>query len=340
MDPGYPVAISSHVDQSHPLSLPLSNNLSRNIVCRAISDYNSTQSHKIQRVRLSDICLETAVSEWHWLLFTWDVQHFQFKSYIWYVHCLTFSFQFLWEVHCSTFSFHFLWEVQFSTFSFYFLLNSSWAAFHLVPVSFSPYFRAAANFYKSLHSYHFTNQPFSLSFLSTYHFTLSLSLESISLLLLMNASQSTVTQSKPTGRLQCLPRGIECIFVFQCKISVSFILSVEFSRLLKSEQCVPSHTGCLQRVDRKVNMRLKGGCGTRSPGYDHPLYFHPHHPSQTGSGRPSLRLFAKKPSQEVVNEEQHRWWQTHARQPQDYALNLRHTSERIHSTNLAILPQP
>ena len=44
MDPGYPVAISSHVDQSHPLSLPLSNNLSRNIVCRAISDYNSTQS--------------------------------------------------------------------------------------------------------------------------------------------------------------------------------------------------------------------------------------------------------------------------------------------------------
>ena len=81
MDPGYPVAISSHVDQSHPLSLPLSNNLSRNIVCRAISDYNSTQSHKIQRVRLSEICLETAVSEWHWLLFTWDVQRFQFKSY-------------------------------------------------------------------------------------------------------------------------------------------------------------------------------------------------------------------------------------------------------------------
>ena len=81
MDPGYPVAISSHVDQSHPLSLPLSNNLSRNIVCRAISDYNSTQSHKIQRVRLSEICLETAVSEWHWLLFTWDVQHFQFKSF-------------------------------------------------------------------------------------------------------------------------------------------------------------------------------------------------------------------------------------------------------------------
>ena len=81
MDPGYPVAISSHVDQSHPLSLPLSNNLSRNIVCRAISDYNSTQSHKIQRVRLSEICLETAVSEWHWLLFTCDVHHFQFKSF-------------------------------------------------------------------------------------------------------------------------------------------------------------------------------------------------------------------------------------------------------------------
>ena len=149
-----------------------------------------------------------------------------------YLRCSTFPVQILWYVHCSTFSFHFLWEVQFSTFSFHFLLNSSWAAFHLVPVSFSPYFRAAANFYKSLHSYHFTNQPFSLSFLSTYHFALSLSLESISLLLHMNASQSTVTQSKPTGRLQCLPRGIECIFVFQCKISVSFILSVEFSRLL------------------------------------------------------------------------------------------------------------
>ena len=124
------------------------------------------------------------------------------------------------------------------------------------------------------------------------------------------------------------------------KLSVSFNYTyvVKFSRLLKSEQCVPSHTGCLRRVDRKVNMRLKGGCGTRSPGYDHPLYFHPHHPSQTGSGRPSLRLFAKKPSQEVVNEEQHRWWQTDARQPQAYALNLRHASERIHSTNLAILP--
>ena len=92
-------------------------------------------------------------------------------------------------------------------------------------------------------------------------------------------------------------------------------------------------TGCLRRVDRKVNMRLKGGCGTRSPGYDHPLYFHPHHPSQTGSGRPSLRLFAKKPSQEVVNEEQHRWWQTDARQPQAYALNLRHASDWADSFN-------
>ena len=156
------------------------------------------------------------------------------------LRCSTFPVQILWDVHCSTFSFHFLWEVHFSTFSFHFLLNSSLAAFHLVPVSFSPYFRAAANFYKSLHSYHFTNQPFSLSFLSTYHFTLSLSLESISLLLHMNASQSTVTQSKPTGRLRCAV----CIQVknaFLCS-SVSFI--VEFSRLLKSEQCVPSQGAC------------------------------------------------------------------------------------------------
>ena len=109
MDPGYPVAISSHVDQSHPLSLPLSNNLSRNIVCRAISDYNSTQSHKIQRVRLSEICLETAVSEWHWLLFTWDVQHFQFKSYDMFtvqhfpfISFEKFSFQHFPFISCST----------------------------------------------------------------------------------------------------------------------------------------------------------------------------------------------------------------------------------------------
>ena len=109
MDPGYPVAISSHVDQSHPLSLPLSNNLSRNIVCRAISDYNSTQSHKIQRVRLSEICLETAVSEWHWLLFTWDVQHFQFKSFEMFtvqhfpfISFEKFSFQHFPFISCST----------------------------------------------------------------------------------------------------------------------------------------------------------------------------------------------------------------------------------------------
>ena len=109
MDPGYPVAISSHVDQSHPLSLPLSNNLSRNIVCRAISDYNSTQSHKIQRVRQSEICLETAVSEWHWLLFTWDVQHFQFKSYDMFtvqhfpfISFEKFSFQHFPFISCST----------------------------------------------------------------------------------------------------------------------------------------------------------------------------------------------------------------------------------------------
>ena len=208
MDPGYPVAISSHVDQSHPLSLPLSNNLSRNIVCRAISDYNSTQSHKIQRVRLSDICLETAVSEWHWLLFTWDVQHFQFKSYDMFtvqhfpfISFEKFSFQHFPFISCST-------QVE---------LLSIWC-----PFPFPHIFARLPTFTKVCIAIISPTKSFSLSFLSTYHFTLSLSLESISLLLHMNASQSTVTQSKPTGRLQCLPRVIECIFVFQCKISVSF----------------------------------------------------------------------------------------------------------------------
>ena len=191
MDPGYPVAISSHVDQSHPLSLPLSNNLSRNIVCRAISDYNSTQSHKIQRVRLSDICLETAVSEWHWLLFTWDVQHFQFKSFEMFtvqhfpfISFEKFSFQHFPFISCST-------QVE---------LLSIWC-----PFPFPHIFARLPTFTKVCIAiisptslFHFLFCPL---IISPFHFHLSPFLFSSTWMPL-----NLLSESKPTGRLWCPPK--------------------------------------------------------------------------------------------------------------------------------------